>query len=68
MSEHDFVRVAAVASPRATTEGRDRATEPMAIGYRSPRLVFVGTMVEMVQSGPSGNRYETYRCSYWSDR
>jgi hypothetical protein len=68
VSEHDFVRVADAASPPITTEGRERVTEPTTTGYHGPRLVFVGSMVEMVQSGPSGNRYETYRCSYWYDR
>lgn len=36
--------------------------------YRRPRLAFVGNVTRMVQSGPVGNRYETYACRYWSDR
>ena len=36
--------------------------------YRRPNLEFVGPVTQLVQSGPTGNRYETYRCSYWSDR
>jgi hypothetical protein len=36
--------------------------------YRQPRLTLVGTVTRLVQSGPTGNRYETYRCSYWYDR
>jgi hypothetical protein len=36
--------------------------------YRRPQLAFVGSVTRLVQSGPTGNRYETYRCSYWSDR
>jgi hypothetical protein len=35
--------------------------------YRRPRLTLVGTVTRLVQSGPSGNRYETYRSSYWYD-
>jgi hypothetical protein len=34
--------------------------------YCRPQLALVGTLNRLVQSGPSGNRYETYRCSYWS--
>jgi hypothetical protein len=36
--------------------------------YQRPRLEYVGSVTRLVQSGPTGNRYETYRCSYWSDR
>ena len=48
----------------STTEGKPRATTT----YRQPRLVYVGSIVGLVQSGPVGNRYETYQGSYWSDR
>jgi hypothetical protein len=36
--------------------------------YRRPRLALVGTVTRLVQSGPNGNRYETYQCRYWYDR
>ena len=34
--------------------------------YSRPRLTHVGSVVQIVQSGPVGNRYETYQGSYWS--
>jgi hypothetical protein len=53
----------------ASTADRDApVTETPAPAYRAPDLTFVGSVTELVQSGPIGNRYETYRCSYWSDR
>jgi hypothetical protein len=36
--------------------------------YSRPRLAYVGSVVQTVQSGPTGNRYETYQGSYWSGR
>jgi hypothetical protein len=36
--------------------------------YCRPRLAFVGTVNRLVQSGPIGNRNETYQGVYWSDR
>jgi hypothetical protein len=36
-------------------------------GYIRPKLEFVGTVTHLVQSGPLGNRNETYQGSYWSD-
>lgn len=36
--------------------------------YRRPQLEFIGKVTRLVQSGPVGNRYETYQGSYWSDR
>ncbi len=50
-------------------EGSLRGAEsqgPRPATYRRPRLEFVGTVTRLVQSGPWGNRYETYQGSYWS--
>jgi len=41
---------------------------PATSSYQRPHLEVVGRVTELVQSGPSGNRYETYQGSYWSDR
>jgi hypothetical protein len=64
----DFVRVTNMSPPTVTTEIRAEATAPVVPCYRRPQLTFVGTMVRTVQSGPSGNRNETYQGSYWSGR
>jgi hypothetical protein len=55
---------------RATPAGASVPEAPASAtpSYRRPRLAYVGSVTRLVQSGPVGNRYETYRCSYWSDR
>ena len=60
-------------SSRSTTDHAAAGTAASAAtistpSYRPPQLVFVGSVTRLVQSGPTGNRYETYRCSRWSDR
>jgi hypothetical protein len=56
-----------VRQPEATSSGAESTvTGPAA--YRRPQLEFVGTVTRLVQSGPWGNRYETYQGSYWSDQ
>jgi hypothetical protein len=44
----------------------EAATARVAPAYHRPQLTFIGSVTRLVQSGPWGNRYETYVNSYWS--
>lgn len=68
MAEHDFVRVTSTRSPAGTAEAPTEAGRRAAPRYCRPRLALVGSVVRLVQSGPTGNRNETYQGSYWSDK
>jgi hypothetical protein len=60
MTERDFDRLNDTQAAPTEDQG--------APGYSRPRLAHIGSVVRTVQSGPTGNRNETYQGSYWSDR
>jgi hypothetical protein len=70
MSAHDSIFSASPSTP-ACSAGQhlcSLASVSGTRGYRRPRLAFVGAVTRLVQSGPVGNRYETYPPRLWSDR
>ena len=68
MADQDFARVARAPSQPSTAETPALVGRRGTSRYCRPRLTRVGSVVRLVQSGPIGNRYETYQGSYWSDR
>ena len=68
MSAQSFVRFVNTRAEGAAAEERPETETCRRPSYRQPQLTLVGTVTGMVQSGPYGNRYETYQGVYWSDR
>jgi hypothetical protein len=60
MSEKSLVSapMANAQAPKTGEQGKNRDT------YRAPRLVVLGTAVELVQGGPGGTFFDAYRGNY----
>jgi hypothetical protein len=68
MSVQEFVRFTDTHPQGARTEEQATLKVCRRSSYHRPALTALGTVTQMVQSGPVGNRYETYQGRYWSDR
>jgi hypothetical protein len=68
MSAQEFVRFTVTPPQGARTEEQPTQKAFRRSSYQRPALTVLGTVTRMVQSGPIGNRNETYQGRYWSDR